>query len=136
MKYLMLVLFSAVCVVFSGCAVQQTSDYLESGPLVMYPTGVKQSPDLKNQANRAFLAALDRYRWEIRSINKDTGVIVAEACRRGMHCAEIMATVMGDGSVSIIRTPGQQLTLDEGHMLKQWMNSLQREYRKNMRRAW
>ncbi len=121
--------------VLSGCATP-TSDYLLDKPLVFYSQQTKESELLQQTATTALLDALNRYRWEIRDLDKEASTVVAEACRRGMHCTEIMATIMADGSVSVIRTPGQVLTVEEGTMLKQWMNNLQREYNKNMRHVW
>ncbi len=129
------ILFLFATLVFAGCAAP-TSDYLLNRPLIFHSKETNKSDLLQQTATTAFLDALSRYSWEVRDINKEDNTIVAEACRRGKHCAEIMATIMADGSVSIIRTPGQVLTVDEGTMLKKWMNSLQREYNKNMRHVW
>ncbi len=136
MKLKTMLTFLAATFVFIGCATQ-TSNYLEDKPILIYQVDVKQSPQLQQHATKAFLSALSRYRWEVRELNKAESIIVAEACRHGgRSCAEIKATIMPDGSVSIIRTPGQVLTANEGAMLKQWIGSLQRQYHKNMRSVW
>ncbi len=128
-----LLLFATL--VLAGCATP-TSNYLLEKPLIFYSQENNKSDLLQQTATTAFLDALSRYRWEIREVNNEYNTVIAEACRRGMHCAEIMATIMADGSVYIIRTPEQVLTVDEGTMLKKWMNNLQREYKKNMRHVW
>jgi hypothetical protein len=133
MKITPLLISVIVALVISGCAFTHTSSYLEGKPVLIYLTDTKTSPRLQEESARAFLAALNRYNWEIRNYNTTDKIIIAEACRQTMHCAEIQATVMGDGSVSIVRTPGQVLTIHEGTILRQWVNSLQRQYQKNMR---
>lgn len=136
MKLQTMLAFLMTTFLFMGCAAQ-TSNYLEDKPLLIFQVDVKQSPQLQDKAAKAFLSALNRYKWEVREFNKAESIIVAEACRHGgNNCAEIMATIMPDGSVSILRTPGQVLTIDEGAVLKKWVGSLQRQYQKNMRNVW
>lgn len=129
-----LIVFAAA-LLLAGCAAK-TSNYLEEKRIILTPQlelPAENIPQLQEKATQTFLSALNRFHWEVRDLNKDNHTIVAEACRQGLHCAEIMATIMEDGSVSIIRTPEQVLSPNEGTMLKQWIGLLQSQYLKDMR---
>lgn len=126
-------LFIACAFFLAGCSAAGTSTYLANKPILFIPEKNTTSPQFQEKANRIFVKTLSQLHWQIRSIDDAQNKVVAEACRRGMHCAEIEATVLADGSVSVIRTPGQHLTLNEGNMLKRWIVKLQREYLKNIR---
>ncbi len=131
MKIRTILILFTTAIMMAGCATR-TSSYLEHKPVLIYADQSREIPQLQKKAAKAFLAALNRYKWEIRNYNREESTIVAEACR-GNECAEIMATILADASVSIIRTPGQVLTANEGIQLKRWVSSLQRQYFKNMR---
>ncbi|MEE4241842.1 MAG: hypothetical protein V2I36_10255 [Desulfopila sp.] len=126
------VLLFVVILALSACA--RSSSYLLDRPLVLVPDRAPHSDNIQERSTAAFLKALQRYGWQIRGLDREEGTIIAEACRGTRHCAEIAATVMEDGSVSIIRTPERTLTIDEGNILRGWVSNLEREYKKNMRR--
>jgi len=118
----------------TGCASKESA-YLEEQPVIILPqqTGeVKTIPQLQEKSTQTFLAALNHFYWEIRDVNKNQNTIIAEGCDKGIHCTEIIATIMADGSVSVIRTPDQELTIKEGAMLKRWLGDLQHQYQKDM----
>ena len=130
------ILLVAALLLVAGCA-RPTSNYLADRPLIIYPSEQKKlTPQLQKQATDAFLKALSRYRWDIRNFDRDNHIIVAEACRGVEHCVEIVATIKADAAVSIVRSPGQRINLNEENMLRKWMNNLERQYRKNMKWAW
>ena len=127
MRLTMLVM--GLALLLAGCG--RGSSYLADRPLVKLPDKVEANQ--QQRAEKAFMRALQRFGWQIRELER-SDVIVAEACRRGQHCVEIEATIEDNGTVSIRRTPGQDLTDNEASMLRGWMNHLQREYRRNMQR--
>ena len=117
----------------TGC-VQPQSPYLAGSPLLILPDVMgDEDPAVQKKALDAYLRSLAKNNWHIRNIDRSSNTVVSYACRPGNHCAEIQASVRTDGTVSVIRTPGQILTLDEGNMLRQWIGKLQREYRRNTR---
>ena len=77
---------------------------------------------------QALIDSFIRFGWDIHTLDKDAGKITAEACRRGQHCMEVEATIKDDGTVEIIRTPGQTITRNEGHALKGWIKKLKGYY--------
>jgi uncharacterized lipoprotein YajG len=115
-----------------GCA--RSSNYLLDRPLVIVPERAVYSENIQEKSTTAFLKALQRYGWQIRGYDKEESIIVAEACRGTRHCAEIEATIMPEGAVSIIRTPQRQLNMDQANILRGWIGNLEREYKKNMKR--
>ena len=120
MRLLLIVL--SVCFLFHGCASKEPTftNYLEGKPILLIPDRPKKGPEIQQKATETMPKTLSEHN------------IGAYACRRGNHCAEIQTTVQSDATVSVIRTPGQKLTDNEGNMLRQWMTILQREYKKNI----
>lgn len=128
--YLVMSIVAALFMV-TGCAPK--SNYLADDPAIIYPNyQVTPSMELQEMAMGTFLKALSKYNWEVRDIDREESIVVAEACRRGNHCAEIVATIDVDGSVSIMRSPGQILSENEGNMLRQWIGRLNREFKRTM----
>jgi hypothetical protein len=134
MKFRAIITVLAAALIVTGCAAKKSA-YLEEQPIIILPqqTGeVKNIPQLQEKSTQTFIAALNRFHWEIRDVNKNQNTITAEGCEQGVHCAEIIATVLTDGSISVIRTPDQELTIKEGAMLKRRLGDLQHQYQKNM----
>ncbi len=130
-----LILLMTALLLLGGCA-RPASNYLMDRPLIIYPSEQKKlTPELQSQATDAFLKALSRYRWDIRNFDREHHVIAAEACRGIEHCVEIVATIKHDAAVSIIRSPGKTINVNEENMLRKWMSNLERQYRKNMQWA-
>ena len=131
------VVFMMFCtlVILSGCGAVRTSDYLTNKSVVFYPqTLLTQEDDeaVRAKSMQALMDSFAAYRWEIHGLDRDNGIIIAEACRRGQHCAEVEATVKNDGSVQIIRTPGQTLSRNEGILLQRWLGRLKKAYNMKM----
>ena len=134
MKFRATIIVMATALIVTGCAAKKSA-FLEEQPFVILPQqtgGVKSIPQLQEKSTQTFLTALNHFYWEIRDVNKDQNTIIAEGCNQGIHCTEIIATIMADGSVSVIKTPDQVLTIQEGAMLKRRLNDLQHQYQKDM----
>ncbi len=131
MRVFVSILFGIVFISLVGCA---SSQYLVDKPLMIYPQNVlnAEGDAVQKRAMQALLDSFSRYNWEIHGIDKVNGTVTAEACRRGQHCAEVLATVNQDGSVEVIRTPGQRLSKDEGILLQRWLGSVTKLYKKYM----
>ncbi len=116
----------------SGCA---PSQYLADKPHVMYPQSIlgDQSEDIQNKSMQALLASFNDRGWAIHNIDEQNSTITAEVCARGEHCSEVLASVNKNGSVELIRTPGQVLSKDEGDLLRRWIGYLNRSYTKHMK---
>ncbi len=121
----------SVSVLMFGCS---SSQYLVDKPLVIYPksSSTEQSGEIQQKSMGAVLKAFSDYRWEIRGIDRENSIVTAEACRRGEHCSEVIATIKKDGSVEFIRTEGQNLTKNEGELLRRWLANIRKSYNKHM----
>lgn len=131
MRFMMALCLGGLFVI--GCS---SSTYLADKPLVLYPQTVLTTADdqIQTRSMKALLDAFSDNKWEIRKIDNENGIVLAEVCRRGEHCAEVQATVNKDGSIEIIRTPGQKLSEDEGVLLQRWLGRVKNSYEKHMKR--
>ena len=130
-KIIVLLLVFSTLVSLFGCGAMETSDYLSETGVVFYPQTILKNEDaatLRAKSMQALIDSFIRFRWDIHSIDKDAGKMTAEACRRGKHCMEVEATIKDDGTVEIIRTPGQTITRNEGTALKGWITNLKTYY--------
>ena len=132
-------LFIAVLCLIAGllssCGAISKSNYLVDRPVVIYPKTIVTQEDetaIKTKSMQALLESFEAYKWEIHRLDKAEGVVVAEACRMGQHCIEVEASIKEDGSVEIIRTPGQEITENEAVMLKRWLGRLKKAYNKKL----
>ncbi len=134
MHFRILIICMAGLLTVVGCA---PSLYLTEKPYVMYPQSLLSESD-ENAQSKSMQALLDSFsdrRWVIHNINEEKSTITAEVCARGEHCVEVLATVNKNGSVELIRTPGQELSQDDGDLLRRWLGFLNKSYRKHMERG-
>jgi hypothetical protein len=121
----------AVFLILAGCS---SSQYLVDKPYVIYPQSFlkEESAIVQEKSMKALLDSFADYKWEIHGIDRENHTVTAESCRRGQHCAEVLATVRNDGTIEIIRTPGQKLTENEGALLQRWLRNVNKAHNKHM----
>ncbi|GAB6082944.1 hypothetical protein JCM30471_18580 [Desulfuromonas carbonis] len=122
----------ALCLVAAGCS---TSRYLLDKPYILHaePAAGESGAAVQERAMKALLDAFAEYRWEVRGLDRENHTVTAQACRGGELCAEVLATVQGDGSVELLRSPGTELSQDEELLLRRWLANINRSYQKRMR---
>ena len=116
--------------ILTGCA---SSPYLVDKPFIMNPAALLDNNNSQEKSMKSLLASFTDRGWTIQKVDKENNTITAEACRQAEHCMEVLATVRSDGSVEIIRTPGQKISKDEGELLRRWMTLLNRSFVKHNR---
>jgi hypothetical protein len=121
----------AVFLMLAGCS---SSQYLVDKPYVIYPQSFlkEESAIVQEKSMKALLDSFADYKWEIHGIDRENHTVTAESCRRGQHCAEVLATVRNDGTIEILRTPGQKLTENEGALLQRWLRNVNKAHNKHM----
>lgn len=131
MKKFFSLVATTVLFTIAGCS---SSQYLVDKPFVLYPQTIltEEVGDAQARSMKALFVSFSDRGWEIHNIDKTNNTITAEACRRGAHCMEVLATVNKNGSVELIRTPGQDLTRNEGELLRRWLGLLNRSYIKHI----
>lgn len=131
MKIIVPIVISIVCLITVACA--SAPQYLDEKPYVIYPQNVldENSSSAQKISMQALLDSFADYRWEIHGIDQENGTITAEVCRRGQHCVEVLATVKNNGSIEIIKTPGQKLSRNESALLRRWLANVKKAYKKH-----
>ena len=133
MKFIISMMLAAMLISVVGCS--SSSQYLVDKPFVIYPQNVlhAEGDAVQEKSMQALLNSFADHRWDIHGVDKENSTIIAEVCRRGEYCAEVMATVQKNGSVEFIRTPGQKITDDGAILLQRWLQNIKKRHARHMR---
>ena len=122
---LIVILFALI---FAGCS---QSLYLVDEPFVMYPYAILENKNIQERSMESLLRSFAERGWTILKIDKENNTVLAEVSRHGQYRMELLATVKSDGSVEIIRTPGQKIKKRIGRLLQRYITLLNRSFVKN-----